>query len=281
MAESDGIGKSRSNDFTRTNDNRDCSSRPRRFQARFRVNFQCVVRASTCMRTIILFARAPQRGRVKTRLAREIGEDAALGIYVAMLRDSLDKAARLAKIIEGEAIVAYTPHDALEIPAGDGAPSLRELWSGSSWPQPAGDLGARMHGAIEWAFGRGASAVALLGADVPDMSLSTLSANFRILSEEFGRLDVMLEPARDGGFWTLLCSRALPQEAFDVDWNQDATCEPLRANLEALGLRVRVASRLGEDVDDLAALQRLARRLRPKPPEAPRTFEWLRKNGWA
>ena len=232
------------------------------------------------MRTIILFARAPQRGRVKTRLARQIGEDAALGIYVAMLRDSLAKSARLAEMIEGEAIVAYTPHDALELPAGDGAPSLRELWSGAVWPQPEGDLGARMYGAIEWAFGRGASAVALLGADVPDMSLSTLSANFSTLSAELERLDAILEPARDGGFWTLMCSRILPPEAFDVDWNQDATCEPLRANLEALGLQVRVASRLGEDVDDLAALQRLARRLRQMPQAAPRTAHWLRENGW-
>lgn len=233
------------------------------------------------MRTIILFARAPQRGRVKTRLARQIGQDAALAIYLAMLRDSLAKAARLAEMIEGEAVVAYTPHDALELPAQDGTPGLRELWSGAVWPQPEGDLGAGMYGAIQWAFGRGASAVALLGADVPDMSLSTLSANFRTLSEEPQRLDVILEPARDGGFWTLMCSRTLPREAFDVDWQRDETCAPLRANLEALGLQVRVASRLGEDVDDLAALQRLAQRLREKPQEAPRTFEWLRENGWA
>ena len=237
------------------------------------------------MRTIILFARAPQRGRVKTRLARQIGEAATLGAYVAMLRDGLAKAARLADLVGGEAVLAYTPREAMELAAQDGAPSLRELWSGAAWAQPQGDLGARMHGAIEWGFGRGASAVTLLGADVPEMDLACLRDGFEMLSEPplqgQAQAEAVLYPARDGGFWALSCRRRLPLEAFEVDWEQDETCEPLRANLEAFGLRVMRASRVCEDVDDMAALQGLAHRLREKPQEAPHMARWLRENGWA
>lgn len=234
------------------------------------------------MRTIILFARAPQRGHIKTRLARDIGEQAALGLYVAMLGDSMVKAARVAAMVAGEAVLAFTPRNAMDLEAGDGAPSLRELWRGSSWPQPEGDLGARMHAAIKWGFERGSQAVAVLGSDVPDMDAGNLGIGFGWLRRGWiaQNTDVLLGPSRDGGFWTLMCSRALPRSAFELDWNQDETCAPLQANLERHGLRVKRWLDKADDVDDFEALCRLNARLRKYPASAPRTSLWMQQNGW-
>jgi rSAM/selenodomain-associated transferase 1 len=240
----------------------------------------CILFARYVMRTIILFARAPQRGRVKTRLARDIGEDGALSLYVAMLRDSLEKATVLARLAGAEVVLAYTPPEAMLMAPQDGVPSLSELWSGPSWPQPEGDLGAKMHTAIEWAFGRGASAVTLLGADTPDMNIETLAVDFDRLQRQAEALDVVLEPARDGGFWALACSCALPRAAFELDWGQDATCAPLQENLRASGFRVSDGGAVGDDVDDLPALRRLTERLRDDPHAAPRTAFWLLQNGF-
>lgn len=231
------------------------------------------------MKTIILFARAPQRGKVKTRLARGIGQDAALGLYVAMLRDTLEKAERLSRVVNGQVVLAYTPCQAMELEAQDGAPSLGQLWGGLSWAQPEGDLGARLHAALEWGFARGSEVVALLGADAPDFEPQALSLGLAQLGGA-AQADAVLGPARDGGFWALLCSRPLPRGAFELDWSRDETRAPLQAGLEALGLRVGSGLASAEDVDDLESLERLRQRLRQNPAGAAHTARWMHENGW-
>jgi rSAM/selenodomain-associated transferase 1 len=228
------------------------------------------------MKMVFVFARAPQLGRVKQRLARGIGAESALSIYVAMLRDSLHNTERVAQATGGRAVLAFTPADALDEDDLGGASGLREMWSGELWPQPEGDLGARMHGAIAWAFGRGASAVALLGADVPDLCVAEAERAFGLLDSS--SVDVVLGPARDGGFWILACRSVLPHESFNLDWEQDETCAPLQKNLEAHGLRVLDDVAVADDVDDVRALQRLAERLRTQPELAPHTAQWLREH---
>lgn len=232
------------------------------------------------MKTVIVFARTPILGQVKTRLAREIGLESALGLYVAMLRDSLAKASLLSRLVAGESVLAHTSMGSIET-EGDAFRLLRDEWRGLFWEQPEGDLGVRMHGAIGWALGRGASSVALLGTDAPDFRVDDVAAGFERLERH--ETDVLLGPARDGGFWTLVCARTLPGKAFELDWERGATLASLRANLQESGVKVSCEMSQGDDVDDLPSLKRLCLRLSegaPKYLEAPHTALWLQENGW-
>ena len=75
---------------------------------------------------IVVFARAPQPGKVKTRLAHGLGEENAKRLYVAMLRDTLHHAQAAAQLVgDCDIVVAFTPEDAFDTHPT----SLAEFWS--------------------------------------------------------------------------------------------------------------------------------------------------------
>jgi uncharacterized protein len=189
---------------------------------------------------LVLFVRAPALGGGKRRLARDIGETAAVHFERRML-DRLLR--RLARDPRWELRLAATPDHACR--------EARRWRHGIAVAgQGSGDLGARMRRAIAAAP---AGPVVLIGSDIPAVTAARIAAAFRLL----GRHDLVFGPAGDGGFWLVGARRRprLPDLFAEVRWS---TRHALGDTLAGLPRRVSVgfAATL-DDVDDGAAYRRL------------------------
>lgn len=168
---------------------------------------------------ILIFARVPQLGRVKTRLAAEIGAEAALAIYMRLARHTVREALALAP---GVAVrVHFTPPD-----AGD-----EGRWLGPEptyIPQAEGDLGARLDRAFRDAFGEGFTRVIVVGSDLPDLT----TARLRDALAQLEHNEAVLGPSCDGGYYLLGLRRPMPEVFRDITWSTAAvfgeTMERLR-----------------------------------------------------
>ena len=186
--------------------------------------------------TIILFAKAPRLGFVKTRLARDVGEARALQIYIALG----SRAAEVVRRTQRRVIVYFTPDDAeAELRSWLGATGLEFR------PQGVGDLGQRMAAAFEACLPDSAS-VCIVGTDIPRITPSTFADAFHALAEQ----DVVLGPAEDGGYYLIGLSE--PRRALfdDVPWSTDAVFDFTTQRAAAEGLSVAVIDRLA-DVDTI------------------------------
>jgi uncharacterized protein len=191
-------------------------------------------------RTLVLFVRAPQLGTGKRRLARDIGDIAALRFERAMIALLLR---RLAKDRRWRLRIAVTPDKACHR-AGHCCSGVEAVAQGQ------GDLGIRMRRAIKTCR---PGPVVLVGADIPALDARHAAAAFHLL----GSRDLVFGPAEDGGFWLVGARhpRRLPPLFERVRWSGP---EALADTLAGLPRRIRVGyvDRL-EDVDDGDAYRRL------------------------
>ena len=152
--------------------------------------------------TVFVFARAPRLGAVKRRLARDIGDRAALRFYLATLRRTVWMLARDRRF---RTVLAITPdHAATRWPRGV-----------ARVPQGRGDLGQRMHRvANRQRCGR----VAVVGTDIPAMTADDVARAFR----QLGRVQACFGPAGDGGYWLVALSPRRPLAPFTaVRWSSE------------------------------------------------------------
>ncbi|HUF27425.1 MAG TPA: TIGR04282 family arsenosugar biosynthesis glycosyltransferase [Gemmatimonadaceae bacterium] len=190
------------------------------------------------LRTLIIFARYPERGRVKTRLAAELGDDGALAVY-------RDIAGRVIDVMSGcssyRTVVAYTPaHRAAGMRRWLGAgPTLRA--------QSEGDLGARMAEAIEHALSKGARRVVVIGTDCPDLDPPAVERAFQLLDES----DVVFGPARDGGYYLIGVSRPHVALFTGIPWSTPDTLGLTLERAVAAGLSVALLD-TRRDIDTAA-----------------------------
>ena len=165
---------------------------------------------------LLVFARAPELGRVKTRLAAELGAPLALAIHRYLGCRLADEVRRLR---HHRVIVHYT--------GNDGAASV-EAWLGNDLPlrpQVDGNLGERMRAAIGAAFADGVTRVVVVGTDCPSLDSAGIETAFRALDSA----DVVLGPATDGGYYLIGMSRLYPSLFENVPWSSPET---LRVTVE-------------------------------------------------
>jgi rSAM/selenodomain-associated transferase 1 len=198
---------------------------------------------------VTLLTRAPSAGG-KSRLFRAIGRAPDPALLRALLLDTLDAvaAAGVPRLI------------AVEPPAACG--EVRALAPAVDvFPQIDGTLGARMAAAMSAAFARGASAVALIGSDLPDIQP-------RVITDAFAALDrdpsgLILGPADDGGYY-LIAARSVPPLFDAIEWGSERVLGQTLAAARQRGIRVHLLERMS-DVDTAADLDKVA---------APRTRAW-------
>jgi rSAM/selenodomain-associated transferase 1 len=181
--------------------------------------------------TAIVFARAPRLGTVKRRLARQIGDRAALRFHTGTLIRLLR---RLHACRRFDTVLAITPDRArLRLPV-----RVRRI------DQGAGDLGQRMGRAL-----RRHRRVALIGCDIPEATAADVLAAFRRLNTA----DAVFGPAEDGGYWLIALGPRRPADLFGaVRWSTEhALADTLR---QFRGKRIGFVRRLA-DVDTLADYQ--------------------------
>ena len=186
----------------------------------------------------ILFAKAPQAGRVKTRLAAHCDGRDVLNLYRAFVQDcgdSLDACAADLKV------VAYAP--------ADGAAALRPLLGhyAFEWvPQPAGSLGRRLETLVEWGRRRGCQRLVSLGSDSPSLPVAYIDQALDLLASH----QVVLGPCTDGGYY-LIGQQAAEGGLFaNIAWSTGAV---LDQTIERLGDRSLGLLPVWYDVDTPAA----------------------------
>ena len=187
---------------------------------------------------LLVFAREPVLGRVKTRLAADIGAEQALAVYRELL--ALTAAAATAAQVPATVWLAEAP-----VPAADPA-QPRPEWPGLPWRvQPAADsLGTRMAQAFATAFASGAGRVVIIGTDCPGLSAEVLRQAFAALATH----DVVVGPADDGGYYLLGLRELQPALFENKDWSTATVLSATLADAARLGLRVAQLPTL-HDVD--------------------------------
>lgn len=189
---------------------------------------------------ILVFAKAPLPGRVKTRLIPALGAEGAARLAAEMLERALAQA-RAAGVGPVELCMSPAPGhpDWAVIPL---APDLHASDQGS------GDLGERMARAAKRHLDND-TAVLLTGTDCPDLTARRLSEAARRLADH----DAVMHPAEDGGY-VLLGLNAFAAELFaDMPWSTPRVARLTRARMAALGWRVWVGETL-RDIDEPADL---------------------------
>jgi hypothetical protein len=183
-------------------------------------------------RVVGLFARHPEPGRVKTRLAASVGAEVAARLYAAFLRDVLAMVRR----VPARRVLAWTPNT----PAA--AEFFRELAQPDClcWPQPEGSLGARLHGFFASHLRGPDDEVLVVGSDAPSLPARLLEDAFAGLSAH----DAVLGPALDGGYYLLaLRGGALPHlpEVFrEIEWSSSRVFSQTADRIRGAGLSLAV-----------------------------------------
>lgn len=179
---------------------------------------------------ILVFAKRPAAGRVKTRLTPPLPPDEAANVYEACVRDVITLAARQ------RARVELWYHE---------EPRAR-AWFEDEMPhtfthgQSDGDLGAKMRDAFTRSFANGAQRVVIIGSDSPTLPETVLNTAFDDLHEA----DVVIGPSVDGGYYLIgVRADALPKAdaLFDaMSWSTPDVFRTTVERIESAGLASRV-----------------------------------------
>src|SRR6266571_2865142 len=168
---------------------------------------------------IILFAKAPLAGNVKTRLQESLGADATLALHEAFVLDMLDKLLTLSDFADIEL------HTDIQT----------DVWRRPQvtlGEQSAGDLGLKMLHALSAGLARGRERVCIVGSDAPTLP----AAHLRTLLAS--PADVALGPCEDGGYYALSCRRTHPEMFRGVEWSSAATLAQTEEAVRRCGLSV-------------------------------------------
>ena len=189
---------------------------------------------------IIVFAKAPVAGLAKTRLAKDIGADAAARLAARMLSETVGQAVQAGL---GPVQLCCTPdclHPAFSDEQARHGLALSE--------QGEGDLGARMRRAFEQALQHHAR-VLLIGTDAPALQAAHLTQAAQALHTH----DAVFGPALDGGYVLVGLSRSLPGLFDSVAWSTGEVMAQTRERLEQAGAAWHELEAMA-DVDEVADL---------------------------
>jgi uncharacterized protein len=190
-------------------------------------------------RALVVIAKEPVPGAVKTRLAPILGADGAARAAAAMLADTLAVMAQ----VDAEPWVCFAPPDARTRMAHL-APDCGLL------AQVEGDLGDRLAACFAALLGGGAQPVVIVAADTPHVPRATYQAAFALLDQ----VDVVLGPAVDGGYYLVGAKAALPELFVGVPMGTDAVLQVTIQRATHRRLRVGTVPML-RDLDRLEDLQ--------------------------
>src|SRR5947208_5052106 len=156
---------------------------------------------------LIVFAKAPIPGEVKTRLCPPLDPDEAASLHGTLVLDAVERSKGLAG---ASLYVAGTPdlaHPFFKV--------LEGRYGAKLLPQRGPDLGARMKWAMQDAFEQGAQEVLLTGTDLPTLPRAHLVEALTLIK----RHDVVLGPTADGGYYLIGLRKMVPVLFDGIAWS--------------------------------------------------------------
>jgi rSAM/selenodomain-associated transferase 1 len=193
------------------------------------------------MRQLLIFVKEPVPGRVKTRLAAEIGADAACAVYRRCVERTLERLSALRE----ESTLCVEPAEAT---------GRIRAWLGSArpmQPQAGGTLGDRLTDATQRAFAGHQRPIVVIGTDSPWLDEALIEEAFTMME----RADLVLGPTVDGGYYLIGLARPAAELFHGISWS---TSQVLNQTLAAARRSGMVTSLLrpGYDIDRLDDLRR-------------------------
>ena len=215
--------------------------------------------ADTC---ILIFVRAPEKGKVKTRLARYLNEDVVLELYKRFAEDVIDAAGRSGHRI----MICGHPPEAL---------NTIELWLGKSHtisPQSGTDIGEKMANAIQDAFTHGCRRAILIGTDIPEIDEKIIDAAFEGLNSN----SAVIGPARDGGYYLIGFRKSgwKPYVFKNIPWSTDQVFDITMSRFREQNTALYVLPEL-LDIDTMGDLELFAASAEKKGLTHLKTFRFL------
>lgn len=188
---------------------------------------------------IIVMAKAPRPGEVKTRLSPYIKPEEAAALAACFAQDTVHAARKLAE----EVVIAFAP--------SDGQAEMEALLGVElHWTAQRGaDLGERMQNACEDAAALGFGPLLLLGTDSPTFPPCAVRRAFELLAEH----DIVFGPAEDGGYWCLGLRHPVPALFEGIAWSTSKVLHQTLTRAGDLGLRPMIVD-TWYDVDTAADL---------------------------
>jgi rSAM/selenodomain-associated transferase 1 len=221
---------------------------------------------------LVIFAKAPIPGEVKTRLCPPLTPDEAATLHGSFVLDMLERTKlAVAKLqLPFHRYLACAPSSELVF-----FKIMEERQGVRLLDQVGENLGQRMHRTFADLFAKGYTHVIIVGTDVPTLPLSVYQEAFTML----GRSDVVLGPALDGGYYLIGLKQPAEQLFTGVPWSTDQVLTVTQQQAKALGLSVELTT-AWRDVDTIEDLQALITECRKdsKKPKQDRIFS-MRTSG--
>lgn len=185
---------------------------------------------------VIVFAKNPELGKCKTRLAKSIGDEKALEVYQELIQHT---ATTISNVSSSRAVF-YSE----EI-------QTQDLWDDALFQkhlQSQGHLGQKMQAAFEWGFAKGYSKICIVGSDLFELSASDLENAFQELEVN----DMVFGPANDGGYYLMGMTRFYEKAFLEKAWSTETVLEKTLNDLEGLSIAFLETKTDIDTVEDLA-----------------------------
>lgn len=191
---------------------------------------------------LVVVAKAPVPGKVKTRFLPELTLEEAADLYQCFIHDRINEISTLDGI---DKAIAFTPANARETFATF-TPNGFKLFA-----QKGKDLGERLINIFLENLTCGYDAVSIIDSDSPDLPKSIVLESFRILLSN--RSDVVFGPCQDGGYYLVGMRKPHPELFKDIPWSTETV---LRATLEK-AKKIGIKTELLSSWNDLDTFQDL------------------------
>lgn len=197
--------------------------------------------ANQAAELLIIFTKNPVLGKVKTRLGSAIGDEEALRVHKALVKETIVKINQC----HCDKVVYFS--DRID------ADSIFSEYGFRQEVQTQGDLGKRMQHAFEKEFAKGYTSIVIIGTDCPELDDASISLAFKLLEDK----DVVLGPADDGGYYLLGLTK-LHQELFDgIPWSTSTVFQSTVDCVNRLSLSLGLTAKK-QDIDTLDDLKKSA-----------------------
>ena len=186
---------------------------------------------------IIVFARFPTKGKVKTRLAKTLGGKFAKDFYKICAEHTFNEILKIHKNDTRKFIFYSDEKDREKI----------KKWTHSKFllsPQKGKDLGEKMQNAFQTVFNNGVSKTLIIGTDLPEISSEIINRSFELLNNN----DIVIGPATDGGYYLLGMKNVYKELFTNLPWSTDKLFENTIDIINKLNLSISYLPRLS-DID--------------------------------
>jgi hypothetical protein len=186
---------------------------------------------------LCVFVKNPQLGKVKTRLAKSIGNEKALAVYKYLLQHTKSVIEQLSC----DVTIWYAD-----------APYNNDIWDEyQKLTQPDSDLGLRMYHALVESKSRNYGSTCIIGSDCPDITSEIINSAF----DELKSNDLVIGPASDGGYYLIGMNKAYRTLFENINWSTNTVLSSTIELASKLGLTYHLLTELS-DIDTVGDLKR-------------------------